>query len=351
MSNSRFAVRHGRGAAVRAVIASGLSLSLFVACSGGSPSSSATPVASPTSTAAASPTSSPVPDKVVLGNVPIAGYAAVYVGLAAGYFKDAGIDLTIAPAVAFANIVPDVVKGTYQFGSVGMGTVAVAIPQNLPIQIVANAYYGAGEQALFVLSGSSIHAITDLAGKRIGLGALNNNFEAGIILQMKDAGVDTTTVKFTLLPPANLAAALRSGTVDAAQINEPDITVNGAAFRAIIPEPFKPFGAKPCGSYVIVDKDWAAQHSALVDRFIAAYNKGAELAASNKLDVINAVAAYTSIASVTLGNMHIPGFTSDLLKDSFAATVAGMLKLGFITRTVTVEEAFYNSAASPSKTP
>ncbi len=46
-------------------------------------------------------------DKVVFGTVPIAGTAAAWVGKDAGYFKEAGIDLEIANAVQFANIVAE----------------------------------------------------------------------------------------------------------------------------------------------------------------------------------------------------------------------------------------------------
>jgi NitT/TauT family transport system substrate-binding protein len=281
-------------------------------------------------------------DHVVFGTVPIAGTAAAWVGKDAGYFEEAGIDLEIANAVQFANIVADVMAGTYQFGTVSVGTAAQAIIEGLPIKIVANTYHSAGEQKLMVLSDGPIKTIKDLEGKHVGLGGLNNNFQAGIISQMKDAGVDTSTVTFTLISPPDLPASLRNQVVDAAQVNEPGIVGAGDAFTAVIPEPFKPFGERPCNNYVIVRADWADQNKDIVERFLTAYNKGAELAASDKEAVIKAVMSFSEIPKETLEKMTMPGFGSDLRKESFQATIQGMYDLGFLKRIVTVDEAFWS---------
>ena len=280
-------------------------------------------------------------DAVVFGTVPIAGTAAAWVGKDAGYFEKAGIGLEIANAVQFANIVADIMAGTYNFGTVSVGTAAQAIIEGLPIKIVANTYHSAGEQRLMALSSGPIKTIADLKGKRIGLGGLNNNFQAGIIAQMKEAGVDTSTVTFTLISPPDLPASLRNGVVDAAQINEPGIVGAGDKFTAIIPEPFKPFGENPCNNYVIVRTDWAAQNKELVERFLTAYNRGAELAATDKSRVVKAVMSFSEIPKETLEKMTMPGFGSDLRKESFQATVQGMYDLRFLKRIVTVDEAFW----------
>jgi NitT/TauT family transport system substrate-binding protein len=314
MKNSGVAVMQGRALAV------GLAFTLFAAFSSSGASAA---------------------DEVVFGTVPIAGTAAAWVGDDAGYFEEAGIDLEIADAVQFANIVADVMAGTYQFGTVSVGTAAQAIIEGLPIKIVANTYHSAGEQRLMVLSDGPIETIADLEGKHIGLGGLNNNFQAGIIAQMKEAGVDTSTVTFTLISPPDLPASLRNAVVDAAQINEPGIVGAGDEFRAVIPEPFKPFGENPCNNYVIVRADWAEENAELVERFLAAYNKGAELAASDKDAVIRAVMSFSEIPEETLQAMTMPGFGSDLRKESFEATIQGMHDLGFLKRIVTVEEAFW----------
>ncbi len=281
-------------------------------------------------------------DHVVFGTVPIAGTAAAWVGNEAGYFKEAGIELEIADAVQFANIVADVMAGTYQFGTVSVGTAAQAIIEGLPIKIVANTYHSAGEQKLMVLSNGPIKTIADLKGKHIGLGGLNNNFQAGIISQMKEAGVDPSTVTFTLISPPDLPASLRNGVVDAAQVNEPGIVGAGTDFTPVIAEPFKPFGERPCNNYVIVRADWAEQNPEIVKRFLTAYNKGAELAASDKEAVIRAVMSFSEIPKETLEKMTMPGFGSDLRQDSFQATIQGMYDLGFLKRLVTVEEAFWS---------
>jgi NitT/TauT family transport system substrate-binding protein len=283
-------------------------------------------------------------DSVVFGTVPIAGTAAVHVTQQAGYFEDANIDVEIANAAQFEDIVPNVVNGNYTFGTISVGTVAAAINENLPIQIVANTYHFNGEQQLMASADSDIQAIEDLRGTTVGLGGLNNNFHAGIVAQLEEAGVSRDEVEFTLIPPPEIPGALSNGTIDAGQINEPFITSEGDAFRSIIPEPFAPFGENACNNYVIVNSQWAQDNPELLERFLEAYNRGAELAAADPDAVVEAVASYTEIEPEVLEQMNMPGFGSDLKKDSFEATIQGMLELGFLDEEVTVEQAFYDES-------
>jgi hypothetical protein len=51
--------------------------------------------------------------------------------------------------------------------------------------------------------------------------------------------------------------------------------------------------------------------------------------------------SFSEIPKETLEKMTMPGFGSDLRKESFEATVKGMHDLGFLKRIVTVDEAFW----------
>ena len=315
----------------------------------GSSSGGAATESEPSGTAASEEEEAPAsedgggePDRVVFGTVPIAGTAVVHVAEQAGYFDEVNIDVEIANAVQFEDIAPNVVNGTYNFGTISVGTTAAALNQNLPIQIVANTYHCNGEQQLMVSAGSDIQDIADLRGATVGLGGLNNNFHAGVVAQLEEAGVSRDEVEFTLMPPPEIPGALASGTIDAGQINEPFITAEGDGFRAVVPEPFAPFGENACNNYVIVNRQWAEENGDVLERFLEAYNRGAELAASDRDAVVEAVASYTEIDPAVLQEMNMPGFGPDLKQDSFEATVQGMVELGFLEEAPTVEEAFYD---------
>jgi NitT/TauT family transport system substrate-binding protein len=326
MSNSSFGAASERRPTIRSVLVLGLVVGLVAACS-----------------SSASPTPAPK-DKIVFGTVPIAGTASVYVGKDQGFFDEANIDVEVANAVQFANIVGDVVAGTYNFGTVSVGTAANAIIEGIPIKIVGNTYYSAGEQQLMVLSSGPIKTIKDLEGKHIGLGGLNNNFQSGIIEQMTAAGVDVSTIEFTLISPPDIPAALRNGVIDAGQINEPFIVQAGDEFFAVIPKPFAPYGDQPCNNYVIAKTDWLDANRELAERFLAAYDKGGDYAAANKAAVIKAVMSFSEVPEATLQNMTMPGYASGLYKDSFQKTIQGMFDEGFLKRLVTVDEAFWQYA-------
>ena len=91
----------------------------------------------------------------------------------------------------------------------------------------------------------------------------------------------------------------------------------------------------------IVRTNWADRNKELVKRFLTAYNRGAELAATDKSRVVKAVMSFSEIPKETLEKMTMPGFGSDLRKESFKATVQGMYDLRFLKRIVTVDEAFW----------
>jgi hypothetical protein len=65
------------------------------------------------------------------------------------------------------------------------------------------------------------------------------------------------------------------------------------------------------------------------------------LAATDKSRVVKAVMSFSEIPKETLEKMTMPGFGSDLRKESFKATVQGMYDLRFLKRIVTVDEAFW----------
>ena len=299
------------------------------------PSESGAPSTAPGSAAATY-----APATVSFGTVPIAGTSVVAIAQAAGYFKDVNLTVNIEHASAINNIVPGVVGGTYNFGFQSGGGTAAAVAQGLPVGIVSQAYFHIKEQLMMVKTGGSIKTLKDLKGKTIALGALNNNYEAGLIKDLEAAGLSKSDVTITTMPTNQIADAVLSGRVAAGQINEPFIAENGDKLTALF-DPLAQFGSPAANAYFIVNTKWADEHKDIVTRFVQAVNRGAVRAATDRPFAEKVITEVTGIKPDLISKMNMPGFGPQLLLDSETQQQHLMFQLGFLKKDVTAQDCLY----------
>jgi NitT/TauT family transport system substrate-binding protein len=89
---------------------------------------------------------------------------------------------------------------------------------------------------------SSVKNVKDLAGKKIGVSAINTASDAMTKSVMRANGVDFSGVKWTPIPFPDMAAALSRGDIDAAYMPEPFITNAAKSIGAV---PVVDVGARP----------------------------------------------------------------------------------------------------------
>ena len=109
--------------------------------------------------------------------VPQAQFAGYYVALEKGYYKEEGLDVTIAPGGP--DIVPEqqVANGAAQIGVDWVASLLPHIEQGMPLIQIAQIYQ---ESGLLLISkkDSGITSPKDLAGKNVGNWMGGNEFEA-----------------------------------------------------------------------------------------------------------------------------------------------------------------------------
>lgn len=274
------------------------------------------------------------------GSIPFAGDAVVYLAQRKGFFKDAGLDVKIEKASAINTVVPSVVGGTYNFGLQSGGGVATAVSHNIPVSMIANNYFHNHEQQLMVKTGGPIKSLADLKGQKVALGALNNNYQAGLFYLLRNAGVDPKSVKFIAMDTSQIAGAVENGTAAAGQVNEPFITSAGNKLTQLA-DPLRVFGAHAANAYVITNTHWADSHKDVVRRFLQAYNRAQALAAKDR-DAVNAtIESYTDISAELIGKMNMPGFGPDLHAKSQLQQMQFMSKDGFLDKSLSLNQVFY----------
>ncbi|HEX5465940.1 MAG TPA: ABC transporter substrate-binding protein [Candidatus Limnocylindrales bacterium] len=169
---------------------------------------------SPSASASASPSGPPTKLIVGLGYIPSVQFAQFYLAQQAGYYRQAGLDVT------FQNkIDPDLVTLTAQGAvdvSISDGTSVIpAVSQGLPIRYVAT-IYGTFPNIVFAKAASGITSVADLKGTRLGTpGKYGSSW---IMLQalLKSAGLSPADLSVVVYPDYGQEAALEQGAVDAA---------------------------------------------------------------------------------------------------------------------------------------
>ena len=203
-----------------------LALVLAVAACGGS-----TPTIAPTT----APTTAPAtPLTVGLGYIPSVQFAQFYLADQAGYYAEAGLDVTLQN-----KIDPDLItllgQGAVDIGSGDGTSVIPAVSQGIPV-VYTSTIYGTFPAVVIAKAGSGITTATDLRGKRIGIpGRYGTNW---IMLQalLKEAGLTLDDVTIVEFPDFGQAAALQQGQVDAATgfANNEPIQLRNAGIEPVV---------------------------------------------------------------------------------------------------------------------
>jgi len=196
--------------------------------------SPAVPSVAPSATPASTPAAAPVALTVGLGYIPSVQFAQFYLAQNAGYYRDAGLTVTLQN-----KIDPDLItllgQGSVDIGSGDGTSVIPAVSQGIPV-VYTSTIYGQFPSVLLAKAGVGIATAADLRGKRIGIpGKYGSSW---IMLQaLLGAGgltpADVTIVEF---PDYGQAAALQQGAVDAATgfANNEPIQLRNAGIDTVV---------------------------------------------------------------------------------------------------------------------
>jgi ABC-type nitrate/sulfonate/bicarbonate transport system substrate-binding protein len=195
--------------------ASALALTL-AACSGGTTAAPADNKPAPAGDG------KPETTELLVGIVPVADQASVFIAIAEGFFEEEGLDVTAQPAQGGAAAVPAMIAGDMQAAFATYPSFLLAQNSGIGINIVAEGVRGNEESnGVWVKTGAGIESIHDLEGKKVAVNTLNNTGDLTIRVLMDEAGVDVSKVEFIELPFPDMVPTLQSGNVDAVWLVEP----------------------------------------------------------------------------------------------------------------------------------
>jgi NitT/TauT family transport system substrate-binding protein len=196
----------------RPLIALLAALAIVAGCGPGAASTS--PSASASGAVTQEPSQPPVALTVGLGFIPSVQFAQFYLADQAGYYEEAGLDVTFQNKID-PDLVTLVGQGSIDLGLADGTSVIPAVSNGIPITYVAT-IYGRFPSIVFAKASSGISAAEDLEGRKLGIpGRFGSSW---IMLQalLKSAGLTPDDLEIAEYPDFGQGAAVTQGAVDAA---------------------------------------------------------------------------------------------------------------------------------------
>jgi NitT/TauT family transport system substrate-binding protein len=238
----------------------------------------------------------PIALNVGLGFIPSVQFAPFYRADQAGYYAEAGLEVTFQNKID-PDLITLVGQGAIDIGLADGTSVIPAASQGIPIKYVAT-IYGEFPSIVFAKTSSGIATAADLAGKRLGIpGRYGSSW---IMLQALLASANLTPEDLEIVeyPDFGQGAAVTQGAVDAATgfaNNEPvQLQLTGEAVTVLHIDDVVPL---PGNGLIVGVKTLETKHDAIAAFVAATLQAMVEIAAEPEIGLEAAIKAVPELAS------------------------------------------------------
>ena len=233
------------------------------------------------------------------------GPAALFLQPAAkGYFKAAGLDVTIDSGNGSGGTVTRVASGTYDMGFADMAALMEFHANNpdapnKPVAVMM--VYNNTPAAVLALKKSGITKPADLSGKKLGAPVFDAGRKGFPIFQKANS---VTNVAWTSMDPPLRETMLVRGDIDAITgfsfTSLLNLEARGVKAEDVVILPYADFGVKLYGNAIIASPKMIKENPAAVKAFLTAFAKGAKEVMANPAASIESVKARDGIINVPL---------------------------------------------------
>ncbi len=201
---------------------------------------------------------------------PNAGFAAA---LAEGYYKAAGLDVTLVQGNGSGNTAQLVANGRAQLAYADAVAVMQLIAKGAPMKVVSTVYQS-NPNAVMSLKKANIKSVKDLVGKKVGVPS-GSSQTTMLPLLWKANGIKESDINTIDMPPSSMVPALLQGqvdavlgTIDAYQIQAESQGAQLDVYR------FADHGVPTVSTSIFASNDYLKSNPDVVKKFIAASLKG-----------------------------------------------------------------------------
>jgi len=209
------------------------------------------------------------------------GPSALFLHPAAqGYFKDAGLDVTIDSGSGSGATVTRVASGTYDMGFADMAALMEfhannPTAPNKPVAVMM--VYNNTPAAVLALKKSGIRTPADLSGKKLGAPVFDAGRKAFPIFEKAN---NVSNVAWTSMDPPLRETMLVRGDIDAITgfsfTSLLNLEARGVATNDIVVMPFADYGVKLYGNAIIASPKLIQENPEAIRAFLTAFAKGAK---------------------------------------------------------------------------
>ncbi|GIK86547.1 MAG: nitrate ABC transporter substrate-binding protein [Betaproteobacteria bacterium] len=236
---------------------------------------------------------------------PNAGFAAA---VGEGYYKDAGLDVTIVQGNGSGNTAQLVASGRAQLAYADAVTVSQLIAKGAPMKVVSTIYQSNPNQ-VSALKKANIRSPKDLAGKKVGVPA-GSSQTTMLPLFFKANGLKESDMTLMNMPPAAMVPSLLQGQVDAIlgsmDAYQIQLEAQGAQtdnYR------FADYGVPTVSTSIFASETFIKENPDVLRRFIAASLKGWSFALDNPAKTIQHVKAVFPDVNEKLATAELAAIT------------------------------------------
>jgi NitT/TauT family transport system substrate-binding protein len=295
------------------------------------------------------------------------GPSALFLHPAAqGYFKQAGLDVTIDSGTGSAAAVTRVASGTYDMGFADMAALMEFHANNpdtpnKPVAVMM--VYNNTPAAVLTLKKNNINKPADLSGKKLGAPVFDSGRKAFPIFE-KANGV--SNVAWTSMDPPLRETMLVRGDIDAITgfsfTSLLNLEARGVKTEDVVIMPFADYGVKLYGNVIIASPKLIQENPAAVKAFLTAFAKGAKEVMANPTSTIQSVRARDGIINVPLETRRLQlaidsvVASPDARREGFGqidparlALMASQVSDAYATKTRVNANAIWNGSMLPSK--
>jgi NitT/TauT family transport system substrate-binding protein len=208
---------------------------------------------------------------------PNAGFAAAVVE---GYYKDAGLDVTLVQGNGSGNTAQLVANGRAQLAYADAVAVSQLIAKGAPMKIVSTIYQS-NPNEVSALKKTGIKSIKDLNGKKVGVPS-GSSQTTMLPLFLKANNLKESDVNLINMPAASMVPSLLQGQVDAILGSIDAYQIQAEAQGAQLDNfRFADYGVPTVSTSIFASESFLKENPDVVRKFIAASLKGWSFALDN----------------------------------------------------------------------
>jgi NitT/TauT family transport system substrate-binding protein len=221
------------------------------------------------------------PETVHVDHVPLLNFAALYVAIDRGYFKDEGIDIDLQRVSSGTDAMPFLASGQVDVGAIGLAAAIFnSVHRGFDVKIVASAAIYPQKDIPTVLlvrkalvDSGQVKTVADLKGRKIGVAGGTGSTGAYLLVKaLATGGLKYSDVNAQNLANPDMVQALANGAIDAALIGSPYSEQAVQAGSAVVLA--KDFVPGAAGTAYVFSGKFLREHPDTALRFMAALLRG-----------------------------------------------------------------------------